>query len=350
MPRRMVARYAPGLERGFFLSLFLTMMLTLTIEGWSQHQPPPDSLNKDSLSMAARDTAAADSLALPDSVRIRPPVLYEAEDTLALDSTAGRVAEDRILYHPDRVIPNHAFDVGERLIFRIRYGFITAGRATMEVKEVVMVHDSIPAYRILSTARSAKFFDSFYKVRDSVESYMDVRGLFSWKFHKRLREGGYKFDLLAEYDQWRGVAYVTAIRYHSDEPLRIKRKEEFELEIPLYVLDVLGAFYYVRTQELRVGEPIYMSNHDNKKVYNLQVIIQKKERVKVKAGTFDCVMVSPRLKGEGIFKHKGELWIWLTDDERKIPVKMTSKVPVGSITTELIRIEGVDGNIRARVD
>jgi hypothetical protein len=92
-----------------------------------------------------------------------------------------------------------------------------------------------------------------------------------------------------------------------------------------------------------------MSNHDNKKVYDLKVIIQRKERIKVDAGTFDCIMVQPVLQGEAIFKQQGELWVWLTDDERKIPVQMKSKVAVGSITTELIKIEGVPLPLRAQV-
>ena len=140
------------------------------------------------------------------------------------------------------------------------------------------------------------------------------------------------------------------IRYHNKEPLEIKNQEEFEISIPKYVLDILGAFYYVRTQRLEVGEPIEMKNHDNKKIYNLRIIIQKRERVKVKAGKFDCIVVQPQLKGDAIFKQKGKLWVWLTDDEFKIPVKMKSKVAVGSISSELIKIEGIKGSITAKVD
>ncbi len=246
-----------------------------------------------------------------------------------------------IKYRIDRVVPNRAFAAGEKLTFTIRYGFIAAGEATMEVQEPVLINDSIPAYHIVTTARSAKFFDNFYKVRDRVETFLDEKGLFSWRFHKRLREGGYKFDLLVDYDQARGIAHVERIRYESSEPLKIRNRSKFDLETPPYVMDVLGAFYYVRTQDLQVGEPLYMSNHDNKKVYDLQVIIQRKETVRVKAGKFRCIVVQPRLQGAAIFKQKGKLWVWLTDDQYKIPVLMKSKVVVGSITTELKKIEGL---------
>lgn len=272
------------------------------------------------------------------------------EDSLQHDSLSRATSSDTLpFYHLDRSITNNAFRVGEKLTFKVRYGIIKAGQATMEVKERVKLPDSSEAYHIISTARSSGAFDIFYKVRDSVQTFLDVNGFFSRRFKKQLREGGYKYDLFVDYDQRHGIANVQTIRYYNEEPLRVKKKETFQLKVPAYVLDVLAAFYYVRTQELRVGEPIYMTNHDNKKVYDLQVIIQRKERVKVKAGKFNCIVISPRLRGEAIFKQKGELWIWLTDDQYKIPVQMKSKVVVGSITTELIKIEGVPTPIPAQV-
>ncbi len=261
-------------------------------------------------------------------------------DTSAADTTTLRVLDRRVM--------NQAFDVGEKLTFAIRYGIIRAGTAVMEVRDLVTLEDSISAYHVITTARSSRGFDPFYKVRDEVETFLDVNGMFSWRFNKRLREGGYKYDLLVNYDQERGAADVTTIRYHKDEPLRVRKQDNFKIDIPQYVLDVLGSFYYIRTQRLEVGEPIYLTNHDNKKIYDLQVIIQKRERIKVKAGEFDCIVIQPRLQGDAIFQQKGKMWVWLTDDERKIPVQMKSKIAVGSITTELERIEGVNRPITAQ--
>ncbi len=255
-------------------------------------------------------------------------------------SVTNKTTHDTSFYSLDRIIKNKAFQVGEKLSFVVRYGIIKAGEATMEVVDTIPVANRM-AYQLVSSAKSAKTFDLFFKVRDRVESWADTRGLFSWKFHKQLREGGYKFDLNVDYNQWNGIAKIEAIRYHDDEPLQVKDKEDFELQIPKYVLDILTAFYYVRTQNLRIGMPLYMTNHDNKKIYNLKVIVQKREIKKVDAGKFRCIMVEPMLRGDAIFKQKGRLWVWLTDDQYKIPVEMKSAVFVGSITTELQKIEGI---------
>jgi hypothetical protein len=297
---------------------------------------PKDTLP---LSQTGADSTGEDSI-----TTIVPPQPHVTQDSSILDSAVTKKP-----HKLNRVVVNNAFQADEKLTFKIHYGFIKAGEAIMQVKDIVYLEDYKPAYHISTTARSAKFFDVFYKVRDSVETFIDTRGFFSWKYIKHLREGGYIFDLYADYDQRNGIANVETIRYENDELTEIRNREEFQLQIPEYVLDVLCAFYYVRTQELEVGMPIYMSNHDNKKVYDLKVIIQRKERIKVDAGTFDCIMVQPVLQGEAIFKQQGELWVWLTDDERKIPVQMKSKVAVGSITTELIKIEGVPLPLRAQV-
>ncbi|MEJ2636276.1 MAG: DUF3108 domain-containing protein [Calditrichia bacterium] len=271
--------------------------------------------------------AAGEDLMSPDSVNI--------------DSAATSASDTVNTRKLDRVVSNSAFKVGEKLSFKVRYGFIKAGEASMEVKDIVPLGNR-EAYKIVSTARSTGTFDIFFKVRDLVESYIDTKGLYSLKFNKKLREGSYKFDLLVDYKQDSGKAQVNMIRFHDgDEPLKVKEKKEFEIDTPPYVLDILASFYYVRTQKLRVGMPLYIMNHDNKKIYDLKVLVQKRETIKVDAGKFKCIVVQPVLRGESIFKQKGKLWVWLTDDQYKIPVQMKSAVLVGSITTELTGIEGV---------
>jgi len=98
---------------------------------------------------------------------------------------------------------------------------------------------------------------------------------------------------------------------------------------------VLSAFYYVRTQPLPNGATLLLPTHDNKKSYDMEVKVHRRERVQVPAGTFDCVVVEPMLKSEGVFKSKGSILVWLSDDERRIPVLVRSKVPVGSISVSL---------------
>jgi hypothetical protein len=112
------------------------------------------------------------------------------------------------------------------------------------------------------------------------------------------------------------------------------------------VQDAFSSLYYVRTQELIPEQDILVDNHTSKKNFPLKLKVLKKEKVKVPAGEFDCVVVEPVMRAEGIFKAKGRIWVWLTDDQYKMPVLMKTEVFfLGSISAQLKeykrgRIEG----------
>ena len=225
----------------------------------------------------------------------------------------------------NRVIPNRAFKVGENLSFIIRYGMIKAGSSTMSIPKTV-IRNGNECFKIQTDASSSSFFSAFFKVRDQVISYMDKDGLFSWGFEKHLREGNYSSDRYVDYDQVNGWAVTN---------------KKDSLQIPPCVQDILTSLYYIRTQKLEVGKSLFLDNHADNKLYPLEVKVHKKETIVVKAGIFDCIVVEPILRASGIFKSKGRLLVWLTDDERKIPVQMKSKIIIGYITAELKKMEGL---------
>ncbi len=218
----------------------------------------------------------------------------------------------------DRFIENVAFGTNEKFTFDINYGFINAGVATMEVARLIE-YENRPCYQIVSRANSNKFFSTFYKVDDRVESIIDAVGVFSWQFEKKLREGNYRSHRTCSFDQRNHVVY-----YKDDT-----------LAVPPFVQDALSVLYFVRTQKLEPGTSLHVDNFTDGKLYSLEVRILKRETVTVKAGTFDCIVVEPLLKTVGVFKHTGQLKVWLTDDRLKMPVLMKSKILVGSITAEL---------------
>ncbi|MBD3168711.1 MAG: DUF3108 domain-containing protein [candidate division Zixibacteria bacterium] len=246
------------------------------------------------------------------------------EDSLAtiIDSSGVVFEEDDTLYNsPEwwhRKVENRAWTVGESLKFVIRYGPIRAGTGTMSVKKIVDCggHDT---YHIVTTAQSAAFFSVFFKVDDRVESYIDTEGIYTRRFEKHIREGGYKADKVTNFDQVNHLA-ITGKDTIKTYP---------------FVQDILSAFYYARTQDLEVGKPLFIDNHTDRKNYPLEVKVHRKQRVKTRAGTFNCILLEPVLRSSSIFENKGRLLVWVTDDQYKMPVLMTSKVIIGHITTEL---------------
>ena len=251
-----------------------------------------------------------------------PEVFIFSETSTARNSAEVSASVDSMFFHPDsteREIVNNAFGLGESLRFEIVYGPINAGYATLEVTGITEI-DGFSCYRILSRANSNKFFSTFYKVRDRAESFIDMKGIFSRRFEKHLREGSYKQDRVVTFDYERGVANSS---------------KKGQIKIPPFIQDILSALYYLRTKELITGEPHYIDSYADGKIYPLQVNVYRKEKVKVKAGEFECFVVEPIIRTDGIFKHEGKLLVWLTTDQYKMPVQMKSKVLIGSICAKL---------------
>lgn len=211
------------------------------------------------------------------------------------------------------------FAPGEELNFAVRYGVVRAGDAKLAVEGLEMVNGE-PAYRLVSTARSSRFFSTFFEVRDRVESVWSVKRRVPLRFEKHVHEGGYTRNEVVRFDHEAGTAV------YADGKVK---------EIPPGAQDVLSAFYYVRTQNLTPGDSLEVPNHSDGKNYPLVVRVLRRETITVPAGTFTCVVVEPMLQTAGLFKQEGRLTIWLTDDARKMPVLMKSKVTVGSIVAEL---------------
>jgi hypothetical protein len=233
-----------------------------------------------------------------------------------------------------RKVNNTAFTSGEKLTFEVKYGFVTAGIAVMQIPRVTRISGR-NAYHITFEVNSVPSFDWIYKVRDRYETYLDVEGLFPWRFEQHIREGGYSRDFSAFFDQRRGKAKTT----------------EGEYDIPKYVNDIVSAFYLARTfdySEMKADDRIHLENFYKDKVYDLDIKYVGRETVEVPAGKFDCIIVEPLVQEGGLFKSEGSILVWLTNDELKIPVKVKTKVVVGSIDADLIKYEGLAGNLKAK--
>jgi hypothetical protein len=231
--------------------------------------------------------------------------------------TGGVVAAPR-----GEVLPavSNPFSAGEKLKFVVQYGFIKAGNAYLEIPEVKQF-EGRPVYTLVARAESNSFFRRFYKVRNRIESFWDTSGRYSLRYTENRREGGHRAHNEITFD-YRNQQAV----YHDGRTF----------PIPPGVQDALSSFYYTRTQALPMGGSVFFDYHASRKSQPLEVKVLGREKVETPAGKFQCVAIEPVLKAGGIFKNKGRLVIWLTDDERRMPVMMRSKVAVGSISVLLV--------------
>jgi hypothetical protein len=213
----------------------------------------------------------------------------------------------------------------EKFVYDLTWAGIKAGTASLESR------NNGGKIKLISTAQSAKRVSVFYTVNDRAESVVSQDpnrsslGLPA-SYRLRLREGKHRKDKEVIFDHEKNRAkYIDHLE-----------NEYKEIDVPPLVFDPISSFFYLRTLKLVVGEPVYITLFDSKKVYNVEVQVLRREKVTIPQGTFDTIVVKPLMKSEGIFYRKGEIFIWLTDDARHIPVKMQTKIKIGSITASLV--------------
>jgi hypothetical protein len=222
-------------------------------------------------------------------------------------------------------LPLSAFTIPERLEFEISYAGITAGHAVQEVTQ------NGSEVNIVSTARSADWLKFFFPVDDRIESVL-LPGSSTQKigvprfYRENIKEGRTRRHKEAVFDRKKLEVVTTDFRASTTTSKAIT---------PL-TYDTLSSFYYFRMVPLKVGNTYFIDIFDCKKLWNTEVKVLRREEVTTPLGKFKTVVIKPVLKSEGIFSRTGDMFIWLTDDERRIPVLMKSKVKVGSISATLV--------------
>ncbi len=217
-----------------------------------------------------------------------------------------------------RAVTNHAFVAGEYLEYNVHFGKLSAGKGAMSIPER-RLHDGRPCFLLVSRLWTNDFFSGIYRVDDYMECLLDSAGLFPWRYERKLNEGKFKAYRKAVFDP------VNARAFEGKDTLAV----------PPYSQDVLSIIYYVRTLDLAVGQKIDVDNYIDKKNYPLRISVVKKEKIKVAAGNFECYMLELGKRPGATFEKKGDMWIWVSSDSRRLPVKVRTKAPLGSVIMEL---------------
>jgi hypothetical protein len=225
-----------------------------------------------------------------------------------------------------------AFRPGETLIYDISWSnFFTAGTAAMEVKSDFMPNGR-EVLKFIVTGRSIGWVDKFFKVYDVAQSVFDPQIMQSLTYNidenygKKRKHGALVFD---------HVQKKVVSRVNEDMPKT--------LAIPEPVQDVLSSFYYLRAVgDFSSDKTIVFDVYDGGKIWSVEVYTLGREIVKTAAGEFSTIKIRTYPKYKGVFMHKGEVFIWLTDDSRKVPVLMKSTLAVGSFVFTLreMHLEG----------
>lgn len=225
------------------------------------------------------------------------------------------------------------FQPGERLTYELKWTVIPAGQAVLEVQPMTSVN-GVAAYHFVLTAKSTRFIDRIYKVRDRIEGFADTEMTGSMLYKKKQREGSVKKDVLVVFD-----ADSNQARYYKSG------KIHKELPISVGTFDPLSAFYYSRVLDLKANSVIQKPVSDGKRWVIGKVHVVRRETIALDNGdTYDTYLMEPDLSHVGgVFEKSkdAKLQLWITADRRRIPVRIKSAVAIGSFTGELVAAQGL---------
>jgi len=223
------------------------------------------------------------------------------------------------------------FSSGEKLVFQVRWGFIPAGEAVLEIHPMTTVNN-IPSYHFSFTARTSRLVDIFYKVRDRIDAYTDYAMTRSLLYTKH-EKGNRNRRITVNFDWEKDKAFYTDIRGKE------VRRENRPVSILPGSFDPLSVFYAFRLLELGEGLVFQTPVTDGRRCVMGKLTVIRRENITVRGATYDTFLVEPDLEHlGGVFdkKRDSKLQIWVTADGSSIPVRIESEVAVGSFVAELV--------------
>ena len=226
-----------------------------------------------------------------------------------------------------------AYDSGEWFKFRIHYGFINAGYATLEDKEAIKDNKNI--YHAIGKGYTVGMSRFFFKVDDNYESYFDKVTNKPFQYVRKIDEGGYTKNQEGFFNQEKNKVLVKDY----------KNKTEKTFSVTENVQDIVSTFYFLRNHpnidKLKVGESIVVDMFFDDEVYKFKLKFIGKEDLKTKFGTAPTMIFRPIVQSGRVFKEEESLTVWISDDENKIPLRIKASLAVGSIKADLDSFKGL---------
>ena len=226
-----------------------------------------------------------------------------------------------------------SYDVGEWLKFRIHYGFVDAGIATIEVSE--SVKDNKKVYHAIGKGYTIGISRLFFKVDDNYESYFDKLTNKPYQFVRKIDEGGYVKNQEGFFDQTSNKVIVKDY----------KNNKETTVSVSENVQDIVSSFYYLRNHpnvdRLKPGESIMIDMFFDNEVFKFKLKFIGKENIKTKFGTAPTLIFRPIVQSGRVFKEDESLTVWISDDENKIPLRIKAELMVGSLKADLDGFKGL---------
>ena len=222
-----------------------------------------------------------------------------------------------------------SFQAGEELTYRLRYGVISAATGTLKVEDSNIKFSSPHSFHLTARGRTSSAFSVFYTVDNRYDSYTDSRTHLPHYYTENIREGNYR--------------RTDIVRFNHRNRTVQGNKGTFKSESD-QTFDLLSAYYFSRNLDLskvKQGQSFKLTYFLNDEIATLGIEYIGIETIKTPLGTVECLKFSPEIKPGRIFRKDSRLYLWVTNDGNRIPVRAQVEILIGSVTLELTDAKGL---------
>ena len=226
-----------------------------------------------------------------------------------------------------------AFGAGEYFRFRIHYGIVNAGYATLEVKDATVNNKRV--FHAIGKGYTTGMSKFFFKVEDLYESYFDKETGSPYRYIRKINEGGYTKNQEGFFNQSQNRVLVKDY----------KRKTEKTIVVTENVQDIISSFYYLRNHpdidKLKSGESITMDMFFDEEITKFKLKYIGRQDITTKFGKVATMVFKPLVQTGRVFKEKESVTLWITDDNNKVPVRIKADLAVGSLKADIDEYKGL---------
>lgn len=231
------------------------------------------------------------------------------------------------------VAQESAFDTGEWFKFRIHYGMINAGYATLELKETTRKNKKV--HYAVGKGWTVGMTKMFFKVEDHYQSIFDKQTGRPYQFLRKIDEGGYTKDQEGFFNQDKNTVLVKDYKHSTEKTFSVPNK----------VQDIVSAFYYLRNypgiDKMQKGESIEIDMFFDDETFKFKLKFMGYEDINTKFGKVSSMVFRPMVQAGRVFKEEESLTIWISKDKNKIPLRIKASLAVGSLKADLEAFKGL---------
>ena len=259
---------------------------------------------------------------------LRSVLLSLIAAALCLGAMGLRQEKPPVLAGPDiKMMGASVFGPGERLKYRVHYGFLNAGEAWLVINNNIKTENDRPCYQIEVQGRSVGAFDKLTRIRNTWGTCIDTGYMKPQRAYRDIHENKYRLEENLDFDYGKRVVNV-----------KVKERKDTAFKIPPAVYDIVSGYYFLRQIDYSrtpIGSVIVLDAFFDNEQYKFKVRYVGKETIKTKYGRAQALVISPIMPENSFFDGENSIRLWMSDDANRVPLKLSAELFVGSVDLDL---------------